>query len=132
MPYLQDMIHRLEVGPWFRHIRISLSCLAVVMLVVGYNWRSFKNMNSVEAMDTAQVARNVSRGKGFSTQFIRPLSIYLVKSRSEAKFGVVPQGSLADYAQLKGSHPDLANPPVYPCVLAALMKILPFRYQVDV
>jgi hypothetical protein len=28
-------------------------------------------------------------------------------------------------------HPDLANPPVYPVVLAGLMKVLPFRYPVD-
>ena len=26
-------------------------------------------------------------------------------------------------------HPDLANPPVYPVVLAGLMKVLPFRYE---
>ena len=28
-------------------------------------------------------------------------------------------------------HPDLANPPVYPVVLAGLMKILPFNYTVS-
>ena len=28
-------------------------------------------------------------------------------------------------------HPDLANPPVYPVVLAALMKVLPFNYTIS-
>jgi len=131
MPYLQDMIHRLEVGPWFRYLRISLSVLVVVMLVVGYNWRSFKNMSSVEAMDAAQVARNISNGKGYTTLFIRPLSVHLVKTRNEAKRGTPFAGASTDDARLKGMHPDLANPPVYPCVLAGLMKVLPFRYAVD-
>ena len=126
MPYLQDMIHRLEVGPWFRYLRISLSCLAVVLLVVGYNWRSFRNMGSVEAMDSAQVARNLSQGKGYTTLFIRPLSVHLIKARNVAQHGAGD-----DDARLKGMHPDLANPPVYPCVLAALMKVLPFKYPVD-
>src|SRR5262249_54886196 len=34
-------------------------------------------------------------------------------------------------AEVKGMHPDLANPPVYPLVLAGLMKVLPFRFPVD-
>jgi 4-amino-4-deoxy-L-arabinose transferase-like glycosyltransferase len=131
MPYLQEMIHRFEVGAWARYLRISLSCLAVALLVVGYNWRSFRNMNSVEAMDAAQVARNLSRGKGFTTLFIRPLSIHLVKTRSEARRGTPYGGPNTDDARLKQMHPDLANPPVYPCVLAGLMKVLPFHYAVD-
>src|ERR1043166_5445973 len=128
MPYVQDMIHRLEVGPWFRYLRISLSCLAVVMLVVGYNWRSFRNMSSVEAMDAAQVGRNLSRGKGYTTLFVRPLSIYLVKTRNAIRHGTPNPGGSPDEARLREMHPDLANPPVYPCVLAGLMKGLPFQY----
>ena len=57
------------------------------MLLVGYNWRSFRNLGTQEAMDAAQVARNLAEGRGFTTQFIRPFSIYLVKKRNEAKFG---------------------------------------------
>jgi hypothetical protein len=36
-----------------------------------------------------------------------------------------------DYAQVKTAHPDLANPPVYPLVLAGLMKVLPFHFAVN-
>lgn len=131
MPYLQDLIHKLEVGPWFRYLRISLSCLALVMLVVGYNWRSFRNMGTLEAMDAAQVARNLSEGNGYTTLFIRPLSIHLVKTRNETKRGTPFSGTSTDDARLKEMHPDLANPPVYPVVLAGLMKILPFKYPVN-
>src|SRR5688572_25472966 len=123
MPYLQDLIHKLEVGPWFRYVKFSLPCLALVMLTVGYNWRSFRNLGTQEAMDAAQVARNISEGKGYTTQFIRPLSIHLVKKRNEAKVGLAPVGEPVDHAQLKTLHPDLANAPVYPFVLAGWMKV---------
>jgi len=122
MPYLQELIHKLEVGPWLRYLRFSLPCLALVMLVVGYNWRSFRNLATQEAMDAAQVARNISEGKGFTTLFVRPLSIHLVKKRNEEKTGSA-SAQQADHARLKTMHPDLANPPVYPCVLAAWMKV---------
>jgi len=125
MRNLQDAIHKLEVGPGMRYLKIGLSCLALLVLVVGYNWRSYHNMKAPEAMDAAQVARNLSEGNGYTTQFVRPLSLYLVKKRSEKMFGIVPTDFSADYAQIKEKHPDLANPPVYPCVLAVWMKVYP-------
>ncbi len=131
MPFLQDVIHKLEVGPGMRYLKTGLACLAVVALLVGYNWRSYRNFATQEAMDAAQVGRNLAEGNGYTTQFIRPFSLYLVKKRSEAKFGLVPPDKNADYAHIRGQHPDLANPPVYPCVLAALMKVLPFKWTVS-
>ena len=125
MAYLQQLIHQLEVGSGRRYLKTSLACLALVTLTVGFNWRLARNLGTQEAMDAAQVARNLSEGKGYTTQFIRPLSLYLVKKRSEARFGVIPSDLHADYAQIKGDHPDLANPPVYPLALAIWMKIYP-------
>ena len=90
MPFLQDIIHKLEVGGGTRFFRIGLSLLAVTVLTAGYNWRAFKNMATQEAMDTAQLARNISQGKGYTTLFIRPFSMYLVKKhRLDAQGGAV-------------------------------------------
>ena len=36
-------------------------------------------------MDAAQLARNIAEGKGYTTLFIRPFSLYLVQSHNEAK-----------------------------------------------
>jgi len=127
LPYLQEAIHKLEVGPGLRYLRIGLALLALGLLLVGYNWRSFRNMAGAEAMDAAQVGRNLAEGKGYTTLFVRPLSVHLVKKRAEAKGGGVD----GDAAQLKGMHPDLANPPVYPCLLAGLMKVLPFHWPIE-
>ncbi len=52
-------------------------------------------------MDVAQLARNISEGKGYTTDFIRPLSIYLMQSHGG-------EGSKV----LKAADTDLVNPPV--------------------
>lgn len=122
---IQELIHRFENGPWFRHAKKLLIALVVLLLMVAYDLRCYKNLCAPEAMDSAQLARNIATGKGFTTQFIRPLSVYLVKRKNE-KAGVS-----ADAARLKAPHPDIANPPVYPVVLAGLMKVLPFRFDVS-
>ena len=131
MPFLQDLVHKLEVGGGMRYLRVGLAVLAVVLLVVGYNWRGFKNMATQEAMDAAQLARNIAQGKGYTTLFIRPFSMHLVKNRTLERQGPPEVGKVADLAQIKGMHPDLANPPVYPVVLAGLMKVLPFNYTIS-
>jgi len=123
MPFAQELIARLETTGFARRLRLLIVIVAGLLVFVAYNLRAYHNLNTLEAMDTAQVARNVSEGKGFSTKFVRPLSIYLVKKHNRSTQG--------DPAQLKTNHPDLANPPVYPLVLAGLMKVLPFRYPVD-
>jgi 4-amino-4-deoxy-L-arabinose transferase-like glycosyltransferase len=128
MPFLQDLLHRLVVGGGWRFSRVSLAVLAVVLLIVGYNLRAFKNMATQEAMDTAQLARNIAQGNGYTTLFVRPFSMFLVKKHNLETQGVPPVGKVTDLAEIRGTHPDLANPPVYPIVLAALMKVLPFNY----
>jgi hypothetical protein len=131
MPPLQDLLHKLEVGGGMRYLRVALAVLAVVLLIVGYNLRAFRNMSTPEAMDAAQLARNLAHGKGYTTLFIRPFSMFLVKKHNLRTQVAQQPGKVADLAQIRGMHPDLANPPVYPVVLAALMKVLPFHYPVD-
>ena len=120
MPILQDMIHKTEVGGGSRYLKISLAVLAFLMLWVGYNWRAFRNMSSQEAMDSAQLGRNIAQGKGYTTLFIRPFSMYLLKKHNLPAAGQTANS--ADTARLKNMHPDLANPPVYPLALAGYMK----------
>jgi len=117
------------VGAGPRLFRVGLALLAVLMLTFLYDWRAFKNLSTQEAMDSAQVARNLAQGKGFSTSFIRPLSIFLVKRHNQP----APAAAAGpfDPARLKSEHPDLANAPLYPLVLAGLMKVLPFHYPIS-
>jgi hypothetical protein len=132
MVTLQDLIHHLEVGAGMksfnRFMRLVLGILGVLFVLGAYDLRAYRNFATQEAMDTAQLSRNLAQGRGYSTLFIRPLSIYLVGHRTHSQTPAAPGSSSADPARLKGNHPDLANPPVYPLALAGLMKMLPFKY----
>jgi 4-amino-4-deoxy-L-arabinose transferase-like glycosyltransferase len=130
MLQIQSIIHKLEVGGGLRHLKWFLLTLALLALILSYNFRGFKDMNTLEAMDSAQLARNLAERKGFSTLFIRPFSVYLLQKAYADKHGPPSVGDLSDRGQLHTMHPDLANPPVYPLLLAGMMKVAPgLRYQ---
>jgi 4-amino-4-deoxy-L-arabinose transferase-like glycosyltransferase len=131
MPFLHEVLHKLEVGGTMRFLRAGLTVLAVVLLTGLYDWRAFRNMATQEAMDMAQLGRNIAQGKGYTTLFIRPFSIHLVKARNMEKESMPQIGKTKDLAELRGMHPDVSNPPVYPVVLAGLMKVLPFNYTIS-
>jgi hypothetical protein len=119
LPGLQEWIHKIEEGVGAVWIKRAFVLLAFAGLAAAYDVREYKNFSSPEAMDGAQVARQIAAGHGFSTKFIRPLSIKLIQEQQGR--GVKP---------LEGPHPDLANAPVYPLLLAGLMKALPFRFEI--
>jgi hypothetical protein len=129
---IQKTIHLLEVGAVSRYLRFFLLSLAVVGLAFIYDLRAYRNLATQEAMDSAQLARNLATGKGYTTLFIRPLSVYLVQTNNVLKYAHAPTKAGMDFAQIKTTpHPDLANPPVYPVALAGLMKVRPFHYPVE-
>src|SRR5271154_730789 len=128
---IQLLIHKLEVGAGSRYLRIVALVLGVVALGFVYDLRAYRNLAAPEAMDAAQLARNISEGKGYTTLLIRPFSLYLVQNHNQAKAPFALTNADFDYAQIKTAHPDLANPPVYPLLLAGLMKVLPFDYKVN-
>ncbi|MBC8001869.1 MAG: glycosyltransferase family 39 protein, partial [Opitutaceae bacterium] len=119
MPGLQDLIHRLEEGAGVRVIRYALALFLFVALAVVYDVKCFRNFAGEEAMDTAQLARNIAEGRGYTTDYLRPASLALVKANS-------PDQNL----QLTDRHPDLANAPVYPYLLAAWMKAVPMNHAI--
>jgi 4-amino-4-deoxy-L-arabinose transferase-like glycosyltransferase len=129
---IQKLIHTLETGRGTRYLWSLALGLAIVGLAFLYDGRAYRNLATQEAMDSAQLARNIADGKGYTTLFIRPFSLYLVQSHNEAKHAAAPATTNLDFAQIKfNPHPDLANPPVYPLVLAGLMKVLPFNYPAE-
>jgi hypothetical protein len=127
---IQQLIHRFEEGAGIRYLRYVLLGLFGAGLILSYNLRGFKNMSNPEAMDTAQLARNIALHKGYTTLFIRPFSLFLVQRANTEKYGPAPLGDASDRSMIRTMHPDLANPPVYPLLLAGLMKLQPkFQYQ---
>src|SRR6266545_4923170 len=114
---LQDLIHQVTEGSGSRVLTLLLVFFGMVGLAVWYDVAAFRNLATIEGMDAAQLARNISEGEGFTTQLVRPLSLHLIQ-RHRADGGAV----LAD------RHPDLANAPLYPVWLAGVLKAMPFPY----
>lgn len=115
---IQTWIHFLEEGGGQLWLERFLLAVIVGVVVVVFHFVEARNFSAPEAMDQAQVGRNLAEGRGFSTWYIRPLSIHLAKeaARAHQKSGsVLPTGG----------HPDLENPPVFTLMEAALFKMLP-------
>ncbi|HSY09293.1 MAG TPA: glycosyltransferase family 39 protein [Candidatus Dormibacteraeota bacterium] len=131
MASLQEWIYKMEQGSGARYVKIIAVGVSILALAFFYNFRAYRNFDTQEAMDAAQLAHNLADGKGYTTLFVRPLSIYLLQSHAEAGSTNVLAATNPDLARLKTTHPDLANPPVYPLVLAGLMKVLPFHFTIN-
>jgi hypothetical protein len=128
---IQAAIHKMEVGGGARILRVAALVVAVLTLGVLFDSCAYRNFSTPEAMDSAQLARNIAEGKGYTTLFIRPFSLYLVQAHNEGGMTLALTNADYDIAQIKTAHPDLANPPVYPVVLAGLMKAGSFHYDVE-
>lgn len=113
---LQDVIHKWTEGSGSRVLALVLVAFGMLGLAVWYDAAAFKNLSTIEGMDAAQLGRNISRGDGYTTQFVRPLSIHLLKKHR------------GDEAVLAKVHPDLANAPVYPLLLAGVLAANPFGF----
>ena len=117
---VQEIIHSLEEGKWAKRIRGLVLLLLIGSLGLVYYLNLTRNFTAPEAMDAAQLARNIADGRGYTTQFIRPLSLDILRQ----------QGAVSD-EELRSEFPDITNPPVYPMLLAGLMKVLPFEFEID-
>lgn len=116
---LQQWIHHWEEGPGAQLLKTFAAILAFIALACVYDLFTYQGFSSEEAMENAQLARNISEGKGYTTDSIRPLALYMLASAA-------PTGQSSK--ALAGPVPDLSNAPVYPFLLGLVMKILPFKF----
>jgi hypothetical protein len=61
-------------------VRRSLFFLVLIILAFGNIFLMFRGLNSPQAMDQAQIAREIARGNGFTTKFIRPVAYHQAES----------------------------------------------------
>ena len=121
---LQSWIHHWEEGGGARLLKVGAALLAFMALALLYDLWCYgddnpKDFCPEEAMESAQLARNVAEGKGYTTDSIRPLALHLLA-------GAADPGQSSKV--LARRVPDLSNAPVYPFLLAGLMKALPFHF----
>ena len=92
-------------------IRRSLFVLILIILTIGNLFTLFRGLNSPHAMDQAQIAREIARGNGFATKFIRPVAY---GEASEHKQNPVP------FTNFK----DTYHSPLNPLLTAAVLKMV--------
>lgn len=92
-------------------IRRSLFLVALSILTLGNLFSLFSGLSSPHAMDQAQIGREIARGNGFSTQFIRPISYAQTEKKAQ------------HIVSLK-LFPDTYHSPLNPLVNAAILKLI--------
>jgi hypothetical protein len=145
---VQDLVYNIDVGVGLRLVQFGLYSLFVVIIILIYTATQFRAFDEPEAMEYAQLARNMSRSEGMTTQVVRPSTIRfliekdkLVSARTQEDVDRDEEEAAADAASnnaetsatgaadiVEGhpqvmAHPDIMHPPVYPAILSAWFKI---------
>ncbi len=92
-------------------VRRILFFLLLVTLTMGNIFLLFRGLSAPEAMDQAQIARQIARNEGFSTKFIRPVA-YVQNQRAP--------DSNPSFVGFK----DTFHAPLNPLINAAVFKLI--------
>ncbi len=92
-------------------IRRSLFFLVLMILTLGNLFVLFRGLNSPQAMDQAQISREIARGNGFTTKMIRPVAYDQVQRAQKRTV------SLAGFE-------DTYHSPLNPLLNAAVLKLI--------
>jgi len=92
-------------------IRRSLFLVVLVILTLGNLFTLFKGLNSPQAMDQAQIAREIARGNGFTTKMIRPVAYYQAEKAEKRAVALV-------------GFQDTYHSPLNPLLNAAVLKMI--------
>jgi len=103
---VQDLVYNIEVGLGLRIVQGILYALLIVGLMVGFTAKRFAGLKDAEAMDQAQLARNLMEKHRLVTQNIRPASMWYLIENSRPHSPQMEQ------------HPDIVTPPLYPALLS--------------
>jgi len=92
-------------------IRHCLFFLVMIALTLGNLFTLFRGLNSPQAMDQAQIAREIARGNGFTTKMIRPAAYCQAEN---AKKSIVALNKFE----------DTYHSPLNPLLTAAVLKLV--------
>jgi hypothetical protein len=118
---VQEFIRSMEEGKGAAILLRICVVLGFIGLAMFYDLTRFECFSTQEAMESAHLARQLAEGKGYTTDSIRPFCLHLLQEGNPAHAQQVLQHPV----------PDLSNPPAWPCLLAGLMKVLPFNFNPD-
>ncbi len=110
--WVQNFVHKLEEGGWATWVRRILVGMFIVFIISLWMFREngFKGLSHEFAMEQAQISREIARGNGFSTKFIRPAALYQFRQNT-GRFDL-------DHT------PDTYHAPLNPLINAPFLKLV--------
>ena len=108
---VQALINSLDQGAAHVTLRLVLFVCMGVAVFGAYAWSQFRGFSTPDAMDAAQLGRNLAAGEGFSTDVLRPVDTWHLERHT---------GTLPPFSRW----PELRQAPAYPLLLAAGFKLV--------
>jgi len=108
--YLQNLFADMEHSIMYHLLRGLLFLVITAALLCGYAITQFRGLRDADAMEYAQLGRQIATGQGMTTQCLRPVDIWFMQQHNK-------QPDLQRF-------PDLRHMPLYPVVAGWGMKHL--------
>jgi hypothetical protein len=123
MNFIQGTLQMVEVGKGSVIVRLIPLLVAVVIVGFGCNFGLYHGLDDPQSMDNAQLARQIVRGQGFTTEFLRPHAIAQLRDYavSQGLQSGKPRDLFPSDQFPPGAPrilPDTYNAPGYPYLLA--------------
>jgi len=128
MNFIQGTLQTLEVGKGTILVRLVpfLVVLGIIIFVADYS--AYKGLADAQSMDNAQLARQIARGKGFTTEFLRPRAVSQLHDFALSKGLAGKSGDLFPSEKFPPGTPrvlpDTYNAPGYPYLLAGWFALV--------
>ena len=129
MNIVQTLLYGLEVGKGRVLIRLLPLLVGFGFILLIYDFSVYRGLDDAQSMDDAQLARQLARGQGFTTEFLRPYALNQMHTY-QATQNALNGGSDELFPVLRfpaGAPrilPDTYNAPGYPYLLAAWFRVV--------
>ncbi len=131
MSTLQSILHTMEEGKGSMVLRLIPLVIALFVIFLIYNFAVYRGLDDPQSMDNAQLARQIVRGQGFTTLFIRPNALGQFNALATAAAAKAGNGNPPELFPIdrypSGTPrvlPDTYNAPGYPYLLAAWFRVI--------
>lgn len=122
----QDALYSLEVGKGRRWVQWGALVVGFIFLGLLYILMLFRGFDNPAAMDSAQLARQLATGQGYTTKVIRPSALRVFANHYSTP-AMVAQKNPPKINVF--SMPDITNAPVYPAVLSVIFRVSGVNFE---
>lgn len=105
---IQHVLHAIEQGKPADWLRRTLIVSVVAAISATWLLVKFNGFNNADAMDQAQIGRQLATGQGFTTLYARPLALHLMLART---------------GRITHPLPEVSQAPLGPFLNAVVLKI---------